>query len=129
MIIRAAIAGFVIWLIGTLGFRLAGTYFFYPDEKLLLGLFIGLPLAMVAVTWALMKLLKVAPGDQAEAAIGIALPGMLLDVFATREFSNVFPALDPTLDATFGALMLASYAAIVFAGVLFTRIAPQDERL
>ncbi len=129
MIIRAAIAGFVLWLIGTLAFRLAGTYFFYPDENLLLGLFIAAPLVMIAVTWALMKLLGVAPGDQAEAAVGIALPGMALDVFATREFSTVFPDLDPTLDATFGALMLAAYAAVVFAGILFTRIAPQDERL
>lgn len=129
MIIRAAIAGFVLWLIAMLAFRLAGTYFFYPDENLLLGLFVAAPVVMIAATWALMKALNVAPGDQAEAAIGIALPGMVLDVFAVREFSIVFPDLDPTLDATFGALMLASYAAIVFAGILFTRIAPQDERL
>jgi hypothetical protein len=129
MIIRAAIAGFVLWLIATLAFRFLGTWFFYPDERLLLGLFIAAPILMIAVTWASMKALNVAPGDQAEAAIGLALPGMVLDVFAVREFASVFPALDPTLDATFGALMLVSYAAMVFAGLLFTRIAPQDERL
>jgi hypothetical protein len=129
MIIRAAIAGFVLWLIATLAFRFVGTHFFYPDERLLLGLFIAAPVFMVAVTWAVMRALKVAPGDQAEAAIGLALPGMVLDVFAVREFSTVFPELDPTLDATFGALMLASYSAMVFAGILFTRLAPQDERL
>lgn len=129
MIIRAAIAGFVLWLAGTLLFRLAGHTFFFPDETVILALLFGAPVVMVALAWFAMKLLGVARGDEAEAAIGLALPGMVLDVFAVREFVTLFPNLDPTLDADFGALMLAGYGAIVFAGILFTKLAPQDERL
>jgi len=129
MIIRAALAGFVLWLAGILLFRLAGQSFFYPDATVMLALLFGAPVVMVVIAWAAMKLLRVARGDEAEAAIGLALPGMVLDVFAVREFVTLFPNLDPTLDADFGALMLAGYAAVVFAGILFTKLAPQDERL
>ncbi len=129
MIIRAVILGLVGWFAATLAFRFLGEKFFYPDAGGHLLLFIATPIAMVAVTWLAMKLLGVEPGDQAEAAIGVALPGMALDAYAVIEFSTVFPNLDPTLDGTFGALMLTAYAAIAFSGLLFTRLAPMDERL
>ena len=129
MIIRAALLGLIGWFAATLAFRFLGEIFFYPDAGGHLLMFIATPIAMVAATWLAMKLLGVQSGDQAEAAIGLALPGMALDAYAIIEFSTVFPNLDPTLDGVFGALMLTAYAAIAFAGLLFTRLQPQDERL
>lgn len=129
MIIRAALVGFVLWLAGTLAFRFYGERFFAPDADGHVILFVAAPILMVALAWAAMKVLRVRPGDQAEAAIGLALPGMLLDAYAVYQFPVIFPNLDPTLDGVFGALMLVSYAAIVFAGMLFTRLQPEDERL
>lgn len=129
MIIRATIVGILLWVAAMAAFRYAGGAFFYPDDTLLTIIFAAAPLVMIVLTWLLMKLLRVAPGDQAEAAIALAMPGMLFSVYMTSEFSTLFPPLDPVLDAAFGALMLEAYAAMLFAGILFTRLAPQDERL
>ena len=129
MIIRAALAGIVFWFLGLAAFRFAGPLFFYPDERLLLGMFIAAPILMIAIAWAMFKILGVALGDQAEAAIAFSIPGMLFSAYVTSEFSTLFPPLDPMLDAPFGALMLEANAAILFAGLLFTRLQPRDERL
>lgn len=129
MIVRAALLGLILWLAGTAAFRFAGPSFFYPDPGGHIILFVATPIAMVAIAWLAMRLLRVRPGDEAEAAIGLALPRMALDAFAALNFSTVFPRLDPTLDTTFAALVLVAYAAVVFAGLLFTRLAPEDERL
>ncbi len=76
-----------------------------------------------------LKLLGEAAGDEGEAAIGLALPSLLLNGFLTHEFATAFPNLDVTLDATFGAWSLLFGGAILFVGLLTTKIAPQDERI
>jgi hypothetical protein len=81
------------------------------------------------VAFVLLKLLKEARGDEGEAAIGVALPNLLLDGFLTHEFPTAFPNLDPTLDATFGAWSLLFGASILFMGLFMTKLAPQDERI
>ena len=129
MIVRAAILGLLAWFAATLSFRLYGQIFFAPDPGGHLTLFIAAPIVAIGLTWVAMKLLRVQPGDEGEAAVAIALPGMVLDAYAVSEFATVYPNLDPTLDGTFGALMLVAHAAILFAGLLFTQLAPQDERL
>jgi hypothetical protein len=129
MIIRAVILGFVLWLAGTLTFRFAGDVFFHPDPNGQWMLLAAAPFVAVALIWVSTRLLRVRPGDEAEAAMGIALPGMLLGAYATHEFATVFPNLDPTLDGPFGALMLVAHGSMVFAGLLFTKLQPEDERL
>ena len=41
---------------------------------------------------------------------------MVLDALVTANFALVFPNLDMSLDAKFGALMLWAYAAMLFGG-------------
>ena len=129
MIIRAALAGIVLWFAALGALRFFGESFFYTDDTLLSALFIAAPPLMIALTWLILRVLRVAPGDQAEAAIAMSLPGMLFSAYTASEFSTLFPPLDPVLDATFAALMLEAYASMLFAGILLTRLAPQDERL
>jgi hypothetical protein len=129
MIMRAMGLGFLLWLAATLVFRFAGQYFFLPDESARLILFVATPFAVGLTTFLCLRLLNVAPGDEGEGALGLAIPGMLLDAFITHEFGRVLPNLDPTLDGAFGALMLLGYGAILFTGLLMTRLAPQDERV
>jgi len=129
MILRAMGLGFVLWLLATALFRFAGQYFFLPDEAPRLILFVATPIVTSLATIACLKVLKEARGDEAEAAIGLALPGMLLDVFTAHEFARVFPNLDPTLDAAFSALLLLSYGTILLVGLSMSRLAPQDERV
>lgn len=129
MILRGMGLGFVLWLATMALFRFAGQYFFLPDETPRLICFIAAPIVGVIVTFVLLRLLHEARGDEGEAAVTLALPGLLLDAFVVREFSTVMPNLDPALDTEFAALALVFSGAILFTGLLMTRLAPQDEKL
>lgn len=129
MIMRAMGLGFVLWLAVAAAFRFAGQYFFLPDESLRLATFLSAPIIGFVLGFLFLKLLGEASGDEGEASIGLALPGLLLNGFLTHEFPNAFPNLDATLDATFGAWSLLFGASILFVGLWNTKLAPQDERL
>ncbi len=129
MILRATAVGFVLWLIATLAFRFLGPSFFTPALATHALAFIATPVATAAIAFFLLRMLRAAPGDEAEAAIGVAFPGMILDAIVVNNFPIAFPGIDETLDGVFGAHMLLAYAAIIFTGLYFTRLAPQDERI
>jgi hypothetical protein len=121
MILRASGLGFGLWLLLTVLFRFAGEAFFLPDEIPRLIAFV--------LTFIMLRVLHEARGDEAEAAVAIAFPGMLLNAFVVHEFPRAFPNLDPTLDGAYGALALVFAASILFTGLMMTRLAPQDERV
>jgi Family of unknown function (DUF5367) len=129
MILRAMGLGFLLWLATAAAFRFGGQFFFVPDETPRLIAFIAAPIVAIVLTFTLLKLLREASGDEGEAAVGLAFPGMLLDVFISHEFPRVFPNIDPTLDGAFAALALLFYAAVLFTGLMMTRLSPQDERI
>lgn len=129
MIMRAMGLGFLLWLAVAAAFRFGGQYFFVPEESLRLIIFLSAPAAGAILSWIMLKLLGEASGDEGEAAIGLALPFLLLNGFLTHEFPTAFPNIDATLDATFGAWSLLFGASILFMGLWTTKLAPQDERL
>ncbi|MDZ4691703.1 DUF5367 family protein [Terricaulis sp.] len=129
MIIRAMALGFVLWLAVAAAFRFAGQYFFLPDESLRLVTFLSGPVVGLVLAFIFLKLLGEASGDEGEAAIGLALPVLLLNGFLTHEFATAFPNLDETLDATYGAWSLLFGGSILFMGLWTTKLAPQDERI
>jgi hypothetical protein len=129
MILRAMGLGFLLWLAVAAAFRLAGHMFFLPAETPRLIAFLSAPLIGVAAAFILLKLLKEARGDEGEASIGLALPTLFLNGFATHEFPRAFPNIDPTLDATFAAWTLLFVGSILFMGLSMTQLAPQDERV
>jgi hypothetical protein len=129
MIIRAMGLGFLLWLGIWAAFRFAGQYILTPDEMQRMIVFIATPPVMWVLSYAGLKLLKEARGDEAEAAVGLALPGLFLGAFVTHEFARVFPNMDPTLDSAFGGLVLFAYASVLFLGLCLTKLAPQDERV
>ncbi|MGD9980018.1 MAG: DUF5367 family protein [Hyphomonadaceae bacterium] len=129
MIMRAMFFGFLLWLAVAAAFRFLGQFFFLPDESLRLVTFLSGPVVGLILGFICLKLLGEAAGDEGEAAIGLALPVLLLNGFLTHEFANAFPNLDATLDATYGAWSLLFGGSILFVGLLTTKIAPQDERL
>jgi hypothetical protein len=129
MILRAMGLGFLLWLAVAAVFRFAGQYFFLPDATPRLIAFLSAPVIGIAAAFVLLKLLKEAHGDEGEASIGVALPVLFLNGFATHEFPRAFPNIDPTLDATFGAWTLLFVGSILFMGLSMTQLAPQDERV
>lgn len=129
MILRAAAIGFVLWLAVFAVFRFAGQLFFNADEQARLWTFLSAPAIGIAAGFLLLKLLREARGDEGEAAIGVAMPTLILNAYATNEFALLFPALDPALDAAFGAWSLLFCGSLLITGLSLTRLAPQDERV
>jgi hypothetical protein len=129
MILKSAGIGLVLWALGTALFRYAGHFFFTPDPDILTLVFALTVAVMVAITFLVLLFLGEDPSDRAEAAIALAMPGMLLDVWVVNHFDQVFPNLDPMLGQNFGALMLLGYAAMIITGLFLTRMAPKDEQV
>ncbi len=120
MIARWMIVGFVLWAVVTLAFR------FLPAEGVSWS-FMVLPFVMFALTYLVLKLFKVNPSDRAEAASIFAVPGLLIGVYEINSFQFVFPNLDPAIGSQFPALMFGSYAAVIIAGVVSSRLTTTDD--
>ena len=129
MIIRAMGLGFLLWLAIAALFRFFGQIILPADELPRMITFLATPPVMWFITYVLLKLLKEARGDEAEAAMAIALPGLFLGAFVTHEFPRVFPNIDPTLDSAFGALLLFAFANVLLLGLCLTKLAPKDEQV
>ncbi len=120
MIARWLIVGIVIWAAITAVFRYFGAQFFHPGS--IAWSFILLPIIVFLVTFLAFKLLKVNITDRGEAAAIMALPGLLAGIYEINSFQFVFPNLDPALGPSFSALMFASYAAVIIAGLISSRL-------
>jgi hypothetical protein len=129
MILRAVGLGFVLWLANAALFRFAGQYFFAPSVAPPVLMFAVTALLGAAMTWLLLKVLREAPGDEGEAAIGVAFPSLLLNAFLTYDFATIFPNLDGAMDGIYGAMAMVYAAAMTFTGLLMTQLAESDERV
>jgi ABC-type multidrug transport system permease subunit len=129
MIMRGMGLGFLLWLANAALFRFAGQYFFLPSSATPYLLFAVAAVLGVAITFVLLKALREARGDEGEAAIAVAFPSLLLNAFLTYEFATAFPNLDAGLDGVYGGLAMLYAAAMVFTGLMMTKLAPQDERV
>jgi hypothetical protein len=129
MILRSAGIGFILWLASAVLIRLYGEHVLFPSEQQTIILAAAIPIIVVPLTALILRLLGEHPTDRAEAAIGLAFPGMLLDALAAQNFDLAFPNVDPLMAGSFGALALLAGASIILTGLFMTRMAPQDERL
>lgn len=122
MIARWMIVGLVLWAILTLSFRFVGQEVFRVGPGGVSWLFMTAPIVMFLLTYGLLKLLRVEMSDRAEAASIFAVPGLLIGIYEINSFSAVFPNLDPSLGNEFAALMFASYAAVILAGIVSSHL-------
>jgi ABC-type multidrug transport system permease subunit len=129
MIIRGMALGFILWLANAAIFRFAGQYFFYPGIAPPYLLFAVVAAIGATITFALLKVLREARGDEAEAAISVALPSLLLNAILIHEFAQIFPNLDGALDGVYGALAMIYAASMALTGLMMTHLAPEDERI
>lgn len=113
---------FLIWLMATGVLRLWGHTFFIPNSNLsmvssFLFSLVGLPL----LVYAIFQWKRVPLHQRQEAAICLAIPGMLLDVVTTYCFAQAFPNILPTADGAFGAWLLWGYAIVLMTGLIASR--------
>ncbi|MBY0567130.1 MAG: DUF5367 domain-containing protein [Hyphomonadaceae bacterium] len=129
MILRGMGLGFVLWLINAALFRFAGQHFFTPSVAPPVLMFAITAIIGTAITFVLLKLLREAHGDEGEAAVSVAFPSLLLNALLTYDFATIFPNLDGALDGVYGAMAMVYSAAMVFTGLIMTRLADKDLRL
>jgi hypothetical protein len=126
---RTSCSRFLLWLANFALFRFAGERFFLPSPNLPLILFGATAVIGAAMAFILLKVLREARGDEGEAALSVAFPSLLLNAFLTLQYASIFPNLDGAMDGVYGALAMIYAAAMVFTGLMMTRLAPKDERL
>lgn len=116
MIVRWMAIGFALWIAIALAFRFVGGLAFHSGPWGVPWLLLILPLALWAITYLLLVVMRVAPTDRSEAASIMAVPGLLVGIYEINSFHFVFPNLDASLGGEFAILMFACYAAVIIAG-------------
>ena len=112
------VIGVLVWFGATLAMRVAGQYFFNPDNAgLMLVNFIAMLIAMPLLARAIFQWRRVPAAQRAAAALGVALPGMLLDVLTTYFFRQTFPNVSAAGAGAWGAWLLFSYALFLLPAV------------
>jgi hypothetical protein len=110
---------FLIWLTATMGLRLWGHTFFIPDSTLsMVSSFLFSVTFLPLLVYVIFRWQKVLPQQRLEAAVCLAIPGMLLDVVTTYFFTQAFPNVLPTADGAFGAWLLWGYAIVLLTGLI-----------
>jgi hypothetical protein len=122
MIVRWMIVGFIFWIAIAAAFYFFGQLGFQPGPGGVSWLFIVMPPALLVLTFLILKIMGVAQTDRAEAASIMAVPGLLIGIYQINDFVDLFPNLDPSLQPEFAALMFACYAAVIVAGIVFSRL-------
>lgn len=110
--------GFVVWLSASALFRFAGHYFFVLERPVLMitSYILVIPLILV-LTIPVFSYKKVSnKARRLQAAIFIALPGMLIDAVVIVFFDKIFTNLPAELDRYFASWLLWAYALIVMTG-------------
>lgn len=110
--------GFVVWLGASALFRFTGHYFFTLDKPVLMiaSYMLVIPLIWV-LTIPIFSFKKISNGmNRFQAAICIALPGMVIDAVVLLYFDRIFTNLSAELDRYFASWLLWAYALILLTG-------------
>lgn len=113
--------GLLLWLLATLFFRVIGQFLLDPGSPVLVvAVFVLTGPLIAGAVYPAYALRNLPDEDRPAAAVCIALPGMLIDVFALAFFGTLFPnlsALSDASDALFGAWLLWAYGLILVTGI------------
>jgi Family of unknown function (DUF5367) len=116
---RLILSGFAVWVLATLGLRLAGEHVLHSGDWKALAVLFGVSFPLMA--WVTRRVCRRLPREQWLAgALSFALPTLLLDPFSSAFFPVVFPNIAPAMAGVFGGWMLWCCAG-AFAGVAVRR--------
>jgi len=111
--------GFLVWLLATIVFRLAGHLFFLDDDPAILTLlWLATIIALFSFALVLFRWRRLTRAQQFEAAALMVIPGMVLDAFITEGFEMVFPNMSADAAGSFGAWLLIAYASVLVAAFI-----------
>ena len=116
--IRWLVMGVVVWVIGTLGFRLLGQFFFAPGASLALSAFLVIVtvLTVLGMRWGIASQ-RLEEHESVTFAVCIVVPGLVLDTFTVGFFSSIYPNMDASMASVFGAHLLWIYGVAMATGL------------
>lgn len=113
------VIGFLIWLLATLAFRLAGQYFFITESSIVLTiLYAALIPAMTIISIVTFKKFKLSGLENVAAAVLMVLPGMIIDTFVIQFFEDLFPNMPASRAATFGSWLMWAYSIVLVTSII-----------
>ncbi|MGJ1386208.1 DUF5367 domain-containing protein [Sphingobacterium spiritivorum] len=111
--------GFLIWLLATIAFRVAGQYFFITDSAVVLSiLYIIVVPVLGSVTVFTCRKLRLTGLENVVAGVLLVLPGMLIDTFVIQFFGNIFPNMPASNAATFGSWLMWAYTIVLITSII-----------
>lgn len=114
--------GCVIWLVGTLVYRMAGSYFFEGSAAGYWLNVIVTGMLYAAGSLGLMKWRRIEQKDWLQGAICIALPGMLGEIPILADFSGLMSNMQPETAGRYAAFLFGGYSSLIgFAWLMSTK--------
>lgn len=118
--------GLAIWAAGTAVYRAVGSYFF---EGAAVGYWLNViatDALYAAVAFGLMKWRKIQQQDWLQAAVCIAIPGMLGEIPVLASFAEFMGSMHPATAGRYAAFLFAGYSSLLGAAwFMSTQARPQ----
>ncbi|OKH48909.1 hypothetical protein NIES2101_21480 [Calothrix sp. HK-06] len=105
--------GLIIWAIGTLVYRIVGSYFF---ESSTVGYWINVTVTGIlysAIGMGLLKWRRIESEYWLHGAMCLALPGMLGEVAVLSTFSELMVNMQPETAGRYGAFLFGGYSCLI----------------
>jgi len=111
--------GFIIWLGATLIIQNYGHMIFRPNEAMFaFGLYLVTAIGIIFIARFLFSWQKLEQTQYFQAAILLALPGMILDSIIMVSFQSIFPNLAASTDSALASWLLWAYAFVLISGFI-----------
>lgn len=112
------IYGFLIWLLSTLAFSLAGHHFFLIENKIVMtSFYIGVIPVLYFLILPVFKKFKLYGNESLLSVVLMATPGIVLDTFCIKYHELVFPTLSVAESIALGSWVLWVYAIVLVIGL------------
>ena len=113
------IVGFLVWLLATILFKIAGHYFFLVDNVLVLLIlyFILIP-ALGFISTSVFNKFNLNNLESVKSAVVMVLPGMLLDTLCIQFFEKIFLNMPEIYSKTFASWLMFAYSIVLISGLL-----------
>ncbi|MGJ1431659.1 DUF5367 domain-containing protein [Sphingobacterium spiritivorum] len=111
--------GFLIWLLATIAFRVAGQFFFIIESTTILTiLYIIVVPVLGLITVLTCKRFRLTGFENIVAGVLLVLPGMLIDTFVIQFFDRIFPNMPASRAATFGSWLMWAYTIVLITSLI-----------
>lgn len=112
--------GVVFWIVGTLAYRMRGTFVFESGSVRYWVNFVVIPIVSTAICIVLLKARHIPAHKWAEASLLIALPGMFGEAAILSSFTTFMPRMHAESGGKYGAFLFASYALLLTVAEIVT---------